>query len=481
MQEAASPAVAAEKFQYAKNFAERQKREDLVVAQTIENTYLANRSSFNNPLPTESPAEEERAQSAPTSSGRAQQSSSSFKKSADTAAAPPPLAVAASRPTRFESDDRVAALAMAEPAYAPAVAVAVGAIQAVWSDGELFFARRARVDGTEFIQGAWLDWDELEALLLSRVADLLPDATLEPITTGRATNGAEAARRLAFLPVILETGAVATGNGDGWTPLRVSLATAWGSAAIGAAALALLLAGTLRLSERRGAFVSAVTHELRTPLTTFRMYTEMLAGGMVPDESRRRGYLDTLRKEAERLSHLVENVLSYARLERGRASSRVEDTTPLGLLERVEERLRQRAEQGALELRVEFAGDSGSRALRTDTTAVEQILFNLVDNAAKYARPAEGTAELRLSVAPRANGGVHVRVRDNGPGLPPAARKRLFRPFSKSATEAAHSQPGVGLGLALSRRLARDELHGDLALEETGPGGTTFRLDLPAG
>jgi signal transduction histidine kinase len=74
-----------------------------------------------------------------------------------------------------------------------------------------------------------------------------------------------------------------------------------------------------------------------------------------------------------------------------------------------------------------------------------------------------------------------IRVADRGPGLPPAARKRLFQPFSKSAHEAAHSQPGVGLGLALSRRLARDELHGELALEHTGPDGTTFRLELPAG
>jgi signal transduction histidine kinase len=210
------------------------------------------------------------------------------------------------------------------------------------------------------------------------------------------------------------------------------------------------------------------------------MYTEMLASGMVPDEARRRSYIDTLRKEAERLSHLVENVLSYARLERGRASSRVEEITPGDLLGRIEERLRQRAEQGALVLRVEFADGVADRALRTDTTAVEQILFNLVDNAAKYARPREGTAELLMSVAPTDVAGVAIRVTDHGPGLPAPARQRLFRPFSKSAVEAAHSQPGVGLGLALSRRLARDELHGDLVLERTGPEGTTFRLELPA-
>ncbi len=75
------------------------------------------------------------------------------------------------------------------------------------------------------------------------------------------------------------------------------------------------------LSERRRIFVSAVTHELRTPLTTFRLYTDMLADGMVSGEEKRRSYLERLRGEAQRLSHLVENVLFYARLESGRAGA----------------------------------------------------------------------------------------------------------------------------------------------------------------
>ena len=94
----------------------------------------------------------------------------------------------------------------------------------------------------------------------------------------------------------------------------------------------MLLAGVVALSERRAAFVSSVTHELRTPLTTFRMYADMLARGMVPDAERRQQYLETLRTEAERLTHLVENVLSYARLERGRggAAARARDGRPTG-------------------------------------------------------------------------------------------------------------------------------------------------------
>ena len=75
------------------------------------------------------------------------------------------------------------------------------------------------------------------------------------------------------------------------------------------------------------AFVSAVTHELRTPLTTFRLYSEMLASGMVQDETQKKNYLGTLEAEAGRLSHLVENVLAYARIERGSARAQVESVS----------------------------------------------------------------------------------------------------------------------------------------------------------
>src|SRR4029450_11528739 len=108
------------------------------------------------------------------------------------------------------------------------------------------------------------------------------------------------------------------------SPIRFALCLAWGCMMLAVAAVMMLLQGPLSLSQRRGAFVSAVTHELRTPLTTFKMYSEMLADGMVTEENKRQQYLATLCSEANRLSHLVENVLAYARLERGSARTRVE-------------------------------------------------------------------------------------------------------------------------------------------------------------
>jgi signal transduction histidine kinase len=242
-------------------------------------------------------------------------------------------------------------------------------------------------------------------------------------------------------------------------------------------AVAGLLYGTLALSERRAAFVSAVTHELRTPLTTFKMYSEMLAEGMVPDEQKRRAYLGTLCSEANRLSHLVENVLAYARLERGSARSRIEKTTIGELLDRVQDRLIQRAAQAEMKIVI----DSDPAALKTlvhvDVSAVEQILFNLVDNACKYAAPSATERVIHLEALPDTKT-LMLRVRDHGQGISAEAARRLFRPFSKSATEAANSAPGVGLGLSLCRRLSRT-MGGDLRFNSRVRDGACFELHLP--
>jgi signal transduction histidine kinase len=118
----------------------------------------------------------------------------------------------------------------------------------------------------------------------------------------------------------------------------------------------------------------------------------------------------------------------------------------------------------------------GDIVVKTNVSAVEQILFNLVDNACKYAAVAE---DKRIHLILREeDGNALLRVEDHGPGIAPEMRRRLFRSFSKSAKEAAHSAPGVGLGLALSRRLARD-LGGELRYSEQSAQGACFILRLP--
>lgn len=341
--------------------------------------------------------------------------------------------------------------------------------------GELLLVRQVLIDGMIVVQGCWLDWPLLKGDLQATFADLLPGGQLtlvaEPIADDQG-------RMLASLPVRLNPGTAAASLSAGLSPVRLALIAAWGAMLVAAAAVAILLRGVVALSERRADFVSAVTHELRTPLTTFRMYAEMLSAGMVPDESRRRQYLDTLRVEADRLSHLVENVLAYARLERGGLGNRLQQVTGEQLVSSAGTRLAERAAQAHLNLTIDFDESTKTASVVADPSAVEQILFNLVDNACKYAGSAQDRSlHLRVRID---QGRFVLRVRDYGPGLPDELRGRLFQPFHKSAAAAAGTAPGVGLGLSLSRRLARD-MHGDLRLDPTVSNGAAFELTLPLG
>jgi signal transduction histidine kinase len=348
-----------------------------------------------------------------------------------------------------------------------------GVMKPLWIDGELILARRVLVNGEQRVQGCWLNWTEIERTLLDNCRDLLPAAALAKVIAP-ADDEEKAARRLAAIPVRLVPGEVPVYLDGPASPVRLTLAVAWTCALLGAGAVALLLWGAISLSERRGAFVSAVTHELRTPLTTVSMYAEMLEEGMVSDESKRKHYLSTLRAEAERLGHLVENVLAYSRIERGNLSNRIQPVRVGELIESTRQRLVNRAEQAGMSLEADLSGFADVQVL-ADPSAIEQILFNLVDNAGKYARTA---IDKRVHIEANANGAtVNLIVRDHGPGISPADAKKLFRPFSKSAKDAANSAPGVGLGLALSRRLAR-EMKGDLALQCDGSAGCAFVLTL---
>jgi signal transduction histidine kinase len=284
---------------------------------------------------------------------------------------------------------------------------------------------------------------------------------------------------LASLPVRLDPGEPAALPSVSRSARR-GLSLAWLALGLAAAALSALALGAVTLAGRKATFASAVTHELRTPLTTFRVYAEMLEGGLVP-EGQVPAYLATLRSEADRLSHLVENVLAWSRLERGRFGRLRERVEVDALLAREVPRLEERAASAGMTLTVDAgtgAPADGALAVQGEATAVGQILFNLVDNACKHAAAA---AERRITLTVCAEpGAVRLSVRDRGPGIPKRSARRLFRAFGRPAAEAALSAPGVGLGLPLSRRLAR-AMGGSLVLARAEPGeaGATFVLRLP--
>src|SRR5205807_3842613 len=152
----------------------------------------------------------------------------------------------------------------------------MGEMTPLWLGDDLFLARWVRRGSAErpkeYLQGAWLDWPALRAELLGIVTDKFPEGSLQPIDTSARDDPTTRERLLAVLPLLFVPGEKPDSLANPWTPMRVSLAVAWSCMLLAALAVAGLLLGVLRLSERRAAFVSAVTHELRTPLTTFRMY-----------------------------------------------------------------------------------------------------------------------------------------------------------------------------------------------------------------
>lgn len=360
-----------------------------------------------------------------------------------------------------------------QPAPPTVSSSAPGDLKPMWLEQELLLVRSAMLDGKARVQGVWVDWEKLRGQLLGAVTDLLPHASLAPALADAAKLDPSA---LVTLPVKLTAGAISLPVINGWSALQRALAIAWICLAAAAVAIALVLHRAMLLSERRGAFVSAVTHELRTPLTTFQLYSEMLADDMVPDATKRKEYLRTLCDESTRLTHLVENVLAYSRIERGRTAARVERVTIADLIARIEPRLSRRCTEADLTLAVALPDAVAALNMNVDALGVEQILFNLVDNACKYAAPSSNPRTLHLDVSAEPSR-ITFRIRDHGPGISKQQQKRLFQPFEKSATDAAHSAPGVGLGLALCRRLAR-EMGGDLTLEKSD-GGACFALRLP--
>lgn len=376
-------------------------------------------------------------------------------------------------PAKFSGDapDPRQVRAASEP---QPVNATISDFRALWIKDALLLTRRISQDGSAVIQGAWVDWPQLRATLLAAVSDLFPAAALEPAPAGNS-GGSDllASLPIRFLPGQLEIPAPAF-----WSPLKLSLATAWACVLLASCAVALVLRGMMLLSERRAAFVSAVTHELRTPLATFKLYSEMLADGLVKDPAKRQTYLETLSTEADRLGHLVENVLAYSRLERSTTSDGQLSITVSDLIHRVQPRLSQRTAAAGAIFTLQPEAIPDGFFLRTDPSAVEQILFNLVDNACKYAIRDAAPVHIELIIS-HVQKGLRFAVRDHGPGISRAEARRLFRPFHKSAREAAHSAPGVGLGLALCRRLARD-LGGSLEIDHSWPHGACFLLSLPS-
>lgn len=295
------------------------------------------------------------------------------------------------------------------------------------------------------------------------------------------------------LPVVSEVPLAATAL-PGWTVVGYSLDTGRGSASsggffvLGASLIALLIlailaAGALllrqaRLSEAEAAlktsFVANVSHELKTPLTTIRLYAELLEQGRVRDPAKQADYLATIGRETQRLGRLVGNVLDFSRLEEGKKKYSLSRCDLGAALRRLAEVHAPRLAEAGLVLDVSV-DEVGVVWIHTDLEAVEQIVLNLFDNAAKYAA---GGGEVTLQLAERREGGVAVWVMDRGPGVPGDQHQRIFEKFHRVDNRLTAEKSGAGLGLSIARQLARG-LGGDLRCATRADGGAAFSLILP--
>jgi signal transduction histidine kinase len=210
----------------------------------------------------------------------------------------------------------------------------------------------------------------------------------------------------------------------------------------------------MREAGQQVSFVNQVSHELKTPLTNIRMYADLLERDLeqVPDDQADtpRKRLDVITTEAQRLSRLIGNVLTFARQQRKTLQVHPVSLDPGSLLKQIVDRFSPSLTERGLRVELDV---SDCATLLLDPDLVEQIVGNLISNVEKYAA-AGGT----LKISGRCmNGQAVIDVIDAGPGIPREHREEVFRPFARVSSD-LRASTGTGIGLSIARDLAR--LHG---------------------
>ena len=247
-------------------------------------------------------------------------------------------------------------------------------------------------------------------------------------------------------------------------------------------ALSLIMAGGIVLTYRnvskemalarlKSDFVANVSHELRTPLSLIRLYAETLELGRLTSPQKYQEYYCIIRKESERLSALINNILDFSRIEAGRKEYDFRDTDLCALVRNTLDSYRYQIEQNGFtyEERIEEVPQ-----LRVDREAMARSLVNLVNNALKYSQHRK---YIGVNLY-RENGSVKLEVIDHGIGIPLQEQPKIFEKFYRVGDPMVHSTKGSGLGLSLVRHIAR--AHGGEVLVDSAPGeGSKFTIALP--
>jgi CheY-like chemotaxis protein len=219
-------------------------------------------------------------------------------------------------------------------------------------------------------------------------------------------------------------------------------------------------------------FIAVVSHELRTPLTAILLWSKMLRAGLVKPEEQSR-VIDTIEQSAVAQQQVVEDLLDVSRMMSGKLRLNVRETEPVPVVQAAIDAVRPMADAKRLTLETDLDPRAGT--VRADPDRLQQVVWNLVNNAVKFT-PAGGRVAITLR---RFDGNLQVQVADDGKGMPPEFLPHVFDRFRQAETSTTRRHGGLGLGLAICRQLV--ELHGGTISAES-PGrdqGSTFTVELP--
>ena len=229
------------------------------------------------------------------------------------------------------------------------------------------------------------------------------------------------------------------------------------------------------LDEMKSGLLANVSHELQTPLVSIKGYTEMILKeklGPLNDQQRRG--LDVALKNINRLIGLIDNLLSFSRMEGETAELRVEAFPLRALIEEVAETLRTRAQERKVEIILPPSGDDFP--VKADRDKISQVVMNLLSNAIKFNRP---DGKIWIDVGAGRRGYLKVEVRDTGVGIPAEALDKIFDRFYQVDATASRRQDGTGIGLSIVKNILR--MHGCMIRADSNPGeGSVFSFTLPA-
>jgi signal transduction histidine kinase len=226
------------------------------------------------------------------------------------------------------------------------------------------------------------------------------------------------------------------------------------------------------LARLKSDFVSNVSHELRTPLALIRLYAETLELGRITKEEKKNEYYSIIRKESERLTALINNILDFSRIEAGRKEYDFRETDIAELVRNTLDSYRFQIEQQGFALEEQI--DPGIPKMKVDREAIARALVNLVNNALKYS-DSEKFLGIRLY---RDNALLKLEVSDRGIGIERNEQARIFEKFYRTCDPLVHNTKGSGLGLSLVRHITH--AHGGQVEVESAPGrGSKFTLSLP--